>query len=329
MAVPKQGLENYKEHFTGPLKMNQEEEAHRYIDPMRVYLPDQFDISTMYGFINDVIDDNYLPRSNSINLDFTKLQFIRPSGVTILSNIVQWLLSKRVKVGFILPEKYDYQHNPVKFLDDSEFFNIFLKKKLLTRSHHRETTIPLKLVQYDESYSWIENNLIFWLMQRLSLNKGALSNIKVCFAEIFNNIKDHSQYNIGCVFGQHFPTEHNVQIAISDFGVGIPHNVKKILPNLDDSKALVKATEEGFSTKSNIRNAGAGLDVLIHNVALQNRGTLLIYSNCGAIQCNYDNGNIAKTMLHVQGYYPGTLIYVNLRTDTFIQDDDDSEEFEW
>ena len=309
--------------------MNHEEEAHQHIDSMRVYLPYQFDISTMYGFINDVIDDNYLPRTNNIILDFTKLQFIRPSGVTILSNIVQWLLTKRVKVEFMLPEKYNYQKNPVKFLDDSEFFSIFLGKKLLPGSCPRETTIPLKLVKYDESYSWIENKLIFWLMQRLSLNKGALSNIKLCFAEIFNNIKDHSQYNIGCVFGQHFPAEHVVQIAISDYGVGIPHNVKKVLPNLDDSKALLKATEEGFSTKSNIRNAGAGLDILIHNVALLNRGTLSIYSNCGAIQCNYDNGNIAKTMLQVQGYYPGTLIYVELRTDTIIQDDDDSEEFEW
>lgn len=309
--------------------MNHEEEAHQHIDSMRVYLPYQFDISTMYGFINDVIDDNYLPRTNNIILDFTKLQFIRPSGVTILSNIVQWLLTKRVKVEFMLPEKYNYQKNPVKFLDDSEFFSIFLKNKLLPGSCPRETTIPLKLVKYDESYSWIENNLIFWLMQRLSLNKGALSNIKLCFLEIFNNIKDHSQYNIGCVFGQHFPKEHIVQIAISDYGVGIPHNVKKVLPNLDDSKALLKATEEGFSTKSNIRNAGAGLDILIHNVALQNRGTLEIYSNCGAIQCNYDNGNIAKTILQAQGYYPGTLIYANLRTDTFIQDDDDCEEFEW
>lgn len=309
--------------------MNHEEDAHQHIDSMRVYLPVQFDISTMYGFIHDVIDDNFLPRNNNIILDFKKLQFIRPSGVTILSNIVQWLLTRGVMVTFTIPDDFEHRNNPVKFLDDSEFFSIFLKRKLSERSRPRTTTIPLKLVKYDDSYSWIENNLILWLMQRLSLNKGALSNIKVCFAEIFNNIKDHSQDNIGCVFGQHFPATNNVQIAISDFGVGIPHNVKKILPNLDDSKALLKATEEGFSTKSNIRNAGAGLDILIHNVALQNRGTLSIYSNCGAIECSYDNGSIVKTMLQVQGYYPGTLIYANLRTDTFIQDDDDCEEFEW
>jgi anti-sigma regulatory factor (Ser/Thr protein kinase) len=309
--------------------MNHEQEANQHVDSMRIYLPYQFDISTMYGFINDVIDNKFLPRNNNIILDFTKLKFIRPSGVTILSNIVQWLIIRGVRVTFTYPGDFEHQNNPVKFLDDSDFFSIFSKKKLSQSSRPRTTTIPLKLVKYDESYGWIENNLIFWLMQRLSLSKGALSNIKVCFAEIFNNIKDHSQNNIGCVFGQHFPGEHVVQIAISDFGVGIPHNVKKILPNLDDSNALLKATEEGFSTKSNIRNAGAGLDILIHNVALQNRGILSIYSNCGAIQCNYDNGNIAKTMLQVQGYYPGTLIYVELRTDTIIQDDDDSEEFEW
>ena len=53
-------------HYRGPLENpeSMKKEARQHIDSMRVYLPYQFDISTMYGFINDVIDQNYLPRNN-------------------------------------------------------------------------------------------------------------------------------------------------------------------------------------------------------------------------------------------------------------------------
>jgi hypothetical protein len=66
-------------------------------------------------------------------------------------------------------------------------------------------------------------------------------------SEIFNNIKDHSRYDIGSVFGQHFQSKNIITIAISDMGLGIPTNVRLIEPNLSDCGCIQRAVKEGFS----------------------------------------------------------------------------------
>jgi hypothetical protein len=147
--------------------------------------------------------------------------------------------------------------------------------------------------------------------------------------EIFNNINDHSMQKIGSIFCQHFPRENQVNIAISDFGVGIPYKVKQVLPNLNDPEAILKATEEGFTTKSTARNAGAGLDILISNVALVNQGNLGIFSNHGCVIFKNDGSKIKNELRTLRGFYPGTLFDIHLRTDTIERRGDTSEEFEW
>lgn len=297
---------------------------------MQVDLPHQFDASSMHAFIGKTINTSYLPLDSEVIFNFSTLRFIRPSGITILSNLIEWLFVNGVVVKFILPSTYGSGKGcPIKYLDDSLFFEKYMGRKLLTTSSPRSTTIPLKTVKYEDSFDWIDSNLISWLSRSLYLSDKSFRNLKLCVGEIFNNIKDHSGYSIGCTFAQHFPHESTISLAISDFGVGIPHNIKKVLPSLSDSQAIIKSTEEGFSTKSTEVNTGAGLDILIHNIVLNNKGSVQIYSNCGAIRCSNDSGNIDKSIVCVSGYYPGTLIYCTLRTDTFETYFDESEDFEW
>jgi anti-sigma regulatory factor (Ser/Thr protein kinase) len=295
---------------------------------LNVNLPYQFDASSIHDFVSQVIGDDFEPKASSIVFNLNTMSFIRPCGVAIFSNIIEWLSSRHIAVSFQLPPIYGHQNSPVKFLDDSLFFQRYLGRKLFDSSGPRSTTIPLMCIRYAESFDWLENHLLKWLSRRLNLSSPSLANIKVCFIEIFNNINDHSANNIGCVFAQHFPRENIVKIAISDFGVGIPYNVKKVLPHLSDQDAILKATEEGFTTKSLRVNAGAGLDILITNVVKNNKGWIQIYSNCGSLSCVLFDDTIVKKP-HICGYYPGTLIYANLRTDTIEKIDDDSEDFEW
>lgn len=100
------------------------------------------------------------------------------------------------------------------------------------------------------------------------------------------------------------------------------------MPDISDEDAIMKATEEGFTTKSTHVNAGAGLDILLNNVVINNRGWLQIYSNSGSLFCELSENGIIKTPKKT-GYYPGTLIYANLRTDTIESVEDNSEDFEW
>lgn len=220
---------------------------------MEVILPTTFDRHTMYSFISEIIHENNQPKSDFIVFNFEKLRFIKPSGITILNNIIQWLQKQEIEVQFHIPKLPDriIQTNPIKYLDDTGFFYLYLNENIFLDSQLRDTTIPLRNVTCDESYSWLENTLISWLMRILNVdNRAGFSGIKTCIGEIFNNIRDHSGENIGCVFAQYYPKYDDIQIAISDFGVGIPWRIKDRYQCRDDAEALEIAIQEGTTTQS-------------------------------------------------------------------------------
>lgn len=105
----------------------------------------------MYLLLKAVLDDNLEPKASNIIFDFTSLNFIEPVGVTVLSNIFEWLRSTK-RVSF----KFNYANTrPIQYLDDSGFFEIFLGQKLFQGSRVRVTTVPLELVSYDRSHDWL------------------------------------------------------------------------------------------------------------------------------------------------------------------------------
>lgn len=172
-----------------------------------------------------------------------------------------------------------------------------------------------------------------WIGQEVNLSDDSLSALRTSIEEIFHNIRDHSGVGIGCVFAQHYPRKKEIQIAISDFGQGIPTLVRTKLPEiLSDTDALRKACEEGFTTQSNVRNRGAGLANLMRYITLRNNGTVLISSGkaqISAVQKNLTSSKI--TAKASDGFYPGTLVRAILRTDTLEQVAKDTEQeiFEW
>ncbi len=170
--------------------------------------------------------------------------------------------------------------------------------------------------------------LIPWLARSLSCDEPSLATLKVCFQEIFNNINDHSTEKIGCSFAQHYPQKNKIKISISDFGVGIPFNVKNKIKNLNDHQAIDKACEAGFTTQTTVRNRGAGLDVLIKNVVAKNNGVVIIQSRKGLVSCVKLNGELKRSAKPSAGFYPGTLIQITLDTNKFVSDEHE-EDFEW
>lgn len=301
---------------------------------MEVFLPNQFSRDTMYDLITQVIDRDMKPVDSIVVFNFNKLRFIRPAGVTVLSNLVEWLIKRGVDVKFALPDKTESLNrktNPIKYLDDSLFFNRYIGYKYLSDSSPRETTLPLQLVAYGESYNWLKKIFSPWLLSNLSVNKeDALVNVEICIQEIFNNIKDHAQEDIGCIFIQNYPKEDEIIISISDFGVGIPYWVKATTSEeITDSQAIEKAIENGFSTKSTVRNAGAGLDILICNVVLNNEGSVYIHSNYGILICRKGTSGLCKERQDTSVFYPGTLFEIRLRTDILENSIGAEEEFKW
>ncbi|AIQ59667.1 hypothetical protein PBOR_23945 [Paenibacillus borealis] len=293
---------------------------------MRVYLPKEFDKDNMYYFINEVFDENMDLRARDYVFDFTPLRFIRPVGVTVLSNIIGRLKKQgaHLSITYFEPDRSN-RRCPMAFLDDAMFFKKFIDRTLDEKSSLRMTTLPLEHVEYNRSYEYLDYAMS-WLAGKLNLTKESLGDIKSCLVEVFNNIIDHSAEHTGSIFVQHYPRESRVMVAISDFGVGIPSSIQDILPGVDDAEALLLAIKEGFTTKSTPKNRGAGLDFLLQNVVINNKGSVYIHSNHGILSSTSGRDGMEITSRKTEGFYPGTLLEIVFQTDTIEYVE---EEFSW
>ncbi|MCU5209422.1 ATP-binding protein [Bacillus cereus group sp. Bc252] len=299
---------------------------------MEVMVPQRFNRSTMYELLEAIIDEDLKPKAEEITFNFRKLKFIEPAGVTILGNLFEWLNKNGVTCDKILPRSIDGR-DAVRYLDDSLFFEQYFGEKLREQAGLRPTTIPLNLVSYANSYQFLRGRFAFWLANRLDVTVESVKNITVSMEEIFNNIRDHAQENTGCIFAQHYPNkdgENTVHITISDFGVGIPHNIQKEYPSMDDGEALNMAITAGFSTRSTPRNRGVGLATLVDNVVKDLGGEVYIHSNHGILTCKAGNNDSDVEYNVSPSYYPGTLIQIKLKADNIENIISDEEDFgEW
>ena len=208
-------------------------------------------------------------RPQRVVFNFAPLEFVRPSGVVFLSNLCYWLNEKGCSVSF---SGLDVSRPAVGFLDDSLFFEQHCGHKLNPGCKPRVTTLPLIKIAKSDSHAWIAFTLVPWLSNATGIPEPSFYEIATCISEIFNNIQDHTRSDIGSVFVQHFPKEKSINISVSDFGDGIPHVVRTKLPELSDSDAILTAVTEGFTTKSTMRNQGAGLNYLLRTAVLEHAG---------------------------------------------------------
>lgn len=296
---------------------------------VRGILPKKFNQKTMYAVIDNLIDHDLNATSSKVTLDFSNLNAIGIGGVAVLSNVIELLKSSGVDV------KIDgiSTCGARKKLEHSGFISTYAKELLNNKLPERNKfVLPLALVAKEHAYSYILNKIIPWMRTHLNLTKRSqLATITAAFQEIFNNIIDHSTVNIGCICASVDEKLNLIQICISDFGVGIPNNVKKYSPDIkNDNQAIAKACEQGFTTKSLPTNRGVGLYLLINNIVHANSGTVTIYSGEGMYQCLKNNDRIKHRTLpenEVEGVYPGTLIFMTLPIDKFAPDE--AEDFDW
>ena len=107
--------------------------------------------------------------------------------------------------------------------------------------------------------------------------------------EIYSNAFEHSNTDIG-VFscGQYYRNQNDLVLSVTDFGKGIPRNVRSFLRHKDvDEAQILKlsgadclkwAFKPGSTTCTGDVPRGLGLDLLKEFVRL-NQGKLEVYSN--------------------------------------------------
>lgn len=288
-----------------------------------VTLPHTFTEDTFHVLMDGLFNGDQDLISTNIVLDFTKLARIQVGGVAVLSNVIEAAKRCGGEVRFEGLEECD----AADFLLGSGFAAEYILFRDQFASPGNEFA-PLKLVQYSRSASYIGEEMIPWLAAALRTNERSLASIRLCLEEAFNNIKDHSEVLIGCCCAHHDVKAKQIIICISDFGVGIPVNVRTKAASLSDDRAIAKACEMGFTTGTPGRNMGAGLHHLVQNIVSLHGGVARIYSGRGSYTCVRDRGRVKGTPRTSPAFYPGTVIRMILDT-TKVSLAKDEEEFEW
>ena len=296
-----------------------------------ILLPERFGAGSMYYVIAQATRGMKAQFSERVIIDFSRLKFIEPIGVVILSNLIEYLGRAGISTALA---GVNFQSTPaVAYLDDSDFFKRYIGRPLREWAKPRDTCLPLTMVSNAQAVGYLHSTLIPWLAESLNTSEESLATVRICLDEVFSNINFHSGVDYGCLHIQHFPQSKEVQIAISDFGVGIPSNVRRVRPELVDSVALALACEEGFTTQSNVKNRGAGLATLIRYLTLKDRGKVWIVSGEANLSAIHDVATKKSkvTSRTVKGFYPGTLVRVTLKQDSIrdLATDVQSEEFSW
>ncbi len=264
------------------------------------------------------------PSDRTIVFDFERVRFMAPLGVVVLANLIEWLRNHGANVEY---QNANAANAAVSYLDDVGFFEHYWEAPISPFAQLRQTTFSFRALQCVDSNQWIDGQFFPWLKAKLNCRDAALYRMKTAIREIFNNIADHSEENVGCMHVQWFPNIDQVKIAISDFGIGMPAEVRKVMPDLTDTQALQWASKEGNSSKGG-KNKGAGLTYLIENVAKYHKGWLGLYS--GKAGLTFNQVNLEGNPVPLWTVYPGTLINMILRTGILPDEDEEEEEvLEW
>lgn len=284
----------------------------------------------MYGFLSKGLTDTGKVRSPRINIDFSKLEFIEPVGVVVLSNFIEYLRRCGTR-GSLVGTKQGRVSVAIDYLDDSGFFTRYNGKPLKATAATRRNTFPLTLVTNDKAIGFLHATLVPWIARQLDVPEEALASIRACIEEILHNIKDHSGVNSGGAHAQFYPDRGELHLAISDFGRGIPDLVRTVEPQASDSDALILACKEGFTTKSNVHNRGAGLAVLVRCVTGKDRGNVWLVSGKANVSATHVGGSSRLTPRAKPFLYPGTLVRIVLKTSRLQDwlDDVEPENFTW
>jgi anti-sigma regulatory factor (Ser/Thr protein kinase) len=298
---------------------------------MKVTIPRSFTKLMISPFLSQIITQDNKPKDKEIIFDMTQVQFMTPGGVAALFNIGMWLQQVQgVNATFVVASKEEGSFKNLKameYLEDCGFFKQFFDSRIVYKEPMLPpTTLEVRTVKVKDSYEWTIKTLKEWL-RRCTGRIDEFSNIQVAIEEIFNNICDHSSEQIGCVFAQFYPAKDIIVIAISDFGKGIPNVMRELYPDLTDEKLLIKALEEGVSTKSSPKNRGAGLTNIMRSLTNEGIGSVHIFSNYAKLSVS--NKEVTQE-LNTNTYYPGTFFEIEIDiSNEALYESEEEDDFEW
>lgn len=268
--------------------------------------------------------------NKTIFFDASTLKFIDAFSMTALFNEIADIKSRNWKTyicGHI--DAAGNLKEPIRFMDDCEFFLLMSGKRLSLHSGCRDSSLPIKRLLPIETVAWLRFTAMPWLARLLNTNTNALVEIQVCLEELFNNTRDHSGIEFSSIFIQYYPRCGEIKICLSDNGIGLVEKIRKSHPDLLPEEAVSHALREGFTTKSSPRNAGMGLFTLT-SVICNNGGQFALRTG-NVYSLVTADGNGAHRISHLtnEPFFKGTAFEITLFASELDLQQGDMEEFSW
>lgn len=169
---------------------------------------------------------------------------------------------------------------------------------------------PFNLWRIDEKYYANYSMALNQYFERTFFEGKDLTGLNNCVAELFQNILDHAQAHGNAFFAiRYHEKKKEIEIAICDFGVGIPYTLREQYP--DSCEALQQSLLPGVTARTRKHNRGFGLDNIVSTMT--SKDTMRIISNDAFLFKSQD----MEKVIRLPYDFKGTLIDFTISTDSF------------
>lgn len=243
-----------------------------------------------------------------VHFDFTHCAFLQPNAVIFLGGLARVLGSRGGNALFLVGTMIDRVR--VNLLQNG--FAVAMGAATLP---WQGNSIP-----YREYFTEDENRIVSdlranWLGRNwISVSPALANEVVGQMWEIFANAFEHGNSPVGIYCcGQFFGRRKVLSLAVGDFGVGIPSNVRIHLnsPGMSGADAMRWAFQLGTTTSRRLAGPrGVGLDLLKELVQKTN-GSMVVYSHDGRARIDQKG----ETYENFEPFFEGTLVQISLLCD--------------
>lgn len=241
----------------------------------------------------------------AVNFDFSACDFLRPNAVVFLGGLARMIYHWGGEAHFLTKT----MHGRVATNLQQNGFAHAMGGGI---QPWRGNAIP-----YLEHFEQDKDKIIASLKQDwlgrdwINLSDGLANRIAGQMWEIFANAFEHSASPVGVYScGQYLPQRRELLLAVADFGVGIPSNVRSYLgrPDTPAEEAMRWAFVSGHTTqRMQTFPRGLGLDLLKDFVQKAN-GIMQVFSHDGYARIDQSG----ETYENSEPFFEGTVVQIQL-----------------
>jgi len=212
----------------------------------------------------------------AVNLE--KVRYMGPDAITLVSGSILSARDRGVEVAVVPPSEPPAL---LAFLDLSGFNHSILGRPVPDPAQPGNVTVALR--RFDQSRHSDPDPILDLIARFETVSEDLRVALSICFAEVVQNIEDHSRSPIGGLgCARYIQRDHEVRVALCDWGEGILRSLRRRYPDTqDDERALRLVLFGGYSSLSRANNAGRGIDNL-RTIVTNSEGNMIIISGNGA-----------------------------------------------